>query len=728
MNRPTISSVLASAILLASLAFGGQLVRAEFAGWQGLRVIEQKGRPSLMRSADLDGDGHEELIVVNGRSSRLDIYTHREPSREADTVDNSQPNELPLAPDFDHKELQLEYVPRDVLAHDLDGDGHPELIVLVAPPNQVMVYALADGSWTKQYKIDMLDGDIPTRRDVMLLRKTADDGLELLVSMDNGIQSIDLKPGGRALWFTPREKRSRMDWWLADLDGDGREDLVELTRESNESLRWYHANAAGNLSPAAVLYDRAIKDAEVLRTGTKTQIATIDGTVSGILRRYELAEGETSPFGRQRPLALDDGMKAVWCGMLQGEQRALVVADTEAPRLLSYGLGDDDWLTEQAYPALSDIQAMASLPNAPSTLLLWTKDAADLRQSRWEADRLTYPEPWPQSEDVEDRKILALNTVGPITWWAQKVGKDLDLYVASSSSNEPKQTRFQGIGSKADQVLWIGGDRLLMKETHGRALKLAVLDDEKVKVTSPTHLKKATLGEFKLFAIGEDVRLGRLTDGVLQWLGDDLRSQEQIMLPQGQKLSDYVVENESRGWALQQGSRYVHRIEINDARLSRSVERIKVAAGQGLLKDPVLGMLLIGNDRITHLSEGNRNELRLVEVIDERVAASGGVKKTRFHRLSTTDIDRDGYEDLLLYDELQHRLTALGETPGQADGELAPKISWPVFDDKVYPYTDKSDNLVKEPRAVIAADFDGDQQQDLAILCHDRLLIYLARD
>ncbi len=750
MRLPTFCTTMVYLILV----FVG-VCRAEFPGWQALRVIEQKGRPSLMRAADLDVDGREELIVVNSRSSRLDIYSWREASSasEAEPLDAQRPNELPMAPDFDHQELQLEQVPRDVLVQDLDGDSQPELVVLVSSPNQVFVYRRqtvrektggektegeqTDIQWQKQYKIDLLEGDIPTRRDVLLVRSLGEEVFQLLVSMDNGIQQLLLKPSGRSEWLTPREQRGRINWWLADLDGDGHDDLVEQTRESNESIRWYRAAEDGTLTPAAVLRDRAVKDVELIRTGATTQLAVIDGAVSGILRCYQLDLGVASPFGQQRPLALEDGQKAVWCGMWQGEKRALVVADSEAPRLLSYGLGAAGWEPQQAYPALTDIRAMATLAAQPGTLLLWTKDAADLWTSRWEAGRLTYPEPMAQSPEEEDRKILVLDTVGPITWWVQKVGKDLDLYLSKPQAAEPLRIRFPKVGAKADQVLWIGGERLLVKETHGRALKLIALEEGQAKVTSPTHLKKATLREFKLFALGEDVRLGRLTDGVLQWLGDDLRSQEQVMLPQGQELSDYVTNdvtnNETSGWALQRGSPFVHRIEVNASRLSRSVEKVKLVEGTGLLRDPVLGMLLLGQDRVTHLGEGRSHELRLVEVIDERVGREGGVRKTRFHRLSTTDIDRDGYDDLILCDQLQHRLTVLGtdvsaDVSRSADGTLKPKISWPVFDDKVYPYTNKSDNLVKEPRAVLALDFDGDRLQDLSILCHDRLIIYLAHE
>lgn len=271
---------------------------------------------------------------------------------------------------------------------------------------------------------------------------------------------------------------------------------------------------------------------------------------------------------------------------------------------------------------------------------------------------------------------------------------------------------------------WPCGERLLVKETHGRGLKLIARDGDKAVVTSPTHLKKAVLTDFKLIAMGGEVRLGRFSDGVLQWLGADLRSYEQVMLPQGQELADYVADDEGGGWALQRESKYMHRIVIGASRLSKSVEKVKVATGTGLLRDPVLGILLLGHDRVTQLSEGRPRELKLRDVVDERVGRTGGVRKTRFHRLSTTDIDRDGYDDLIAYDELEHRLTVLADR----DGVLKVKIAWPVFDDKVYPYSNESDNLVREPRAVEAADLDGDGQQDLAIICDDRLILYLARE
>ena len=78
----------------------------------------------------------------------------------------------------------------------------------------------------------------------------------------------------------------------------------------------------------------------------------MDGAVRNILRRYDLTEGESNPFGLRRPLAVAGARKRAWCGMWQGDNRALVVADSDRPRLLSYVLGDTGWQEQQVFPAI----------------------------------------------------------------------------------------------------------------------------------------------------------------------------------------------------------------------------------------------------------------------------------------------------------------------------------------------------------------------------------------
>ena len=86
--------------------------------------------------------------------------------------------------------------------------------------------------------------------------------------------------------------------------------------------------------------------------------------------------------------------------------------------------------------------------------------------------------------------ILALGSVGTTSWWVQRVGADLDLYVWEKEQMEPVRTRFPGSGiegkAKAEKVIWLGGKRLLVQPSFSNSLKLLGVD-EAGKVTWPNR-------------------------------------------------------------------------------------------------------------------------------------------------------------------------------------------------------------------------------------------------
>src|SRR5688572_19411182 len=118
--------------MLAWCLSGASGLAATLEGWQGLRVIKQEGSPTRLVVADLDGSGRKQIVVANTRLSRLDIYRWLPPADrpQPSAADPNRPNELPLAPDWSHTELDLDDLPLDVIVQDLDGDGRPELLLL----------------------------------------------------------------------------------------------------------------------------------------------------------------------------------------------------------------------------------------------------------------------------------------------------------------------------------------------------------------------------------------------------------------------------------------------------------------------------------------------------------------------------------------------------------------------------------------------------------------------
>lgn len=733
-------------LVLAALAGPQGAFAAEaplaFDGWQGIRVIPLDGRAERLIVADLGGDRRDDIVVVNPRQARLDLYRWLpagERTRD-DAGDPDRPNELPLAPDWAHGEVSIDEMPVDAVAHDVDADGRPELLVLTSPSNRIAIYTQspdtavdAKSAWKKTGEWNLLAGTPTGKSGCLLVRDLSGGRHELLVSCEQGIQQLPLVRGGRAVWLAPRESRGRIDWHLADLDGDGDDDLVEWSSVARQVVRWHPCGDDGTLLPAQTIHDQPI---EGLQVGTRPREAAdvylLGGSDKGVLRRYQLAEGEATDVGRHDALPLAAAARRGWCGMLVGEAAeavpAIVAVDAAQPRLRVHRLGAAGWLAEESFPSIGGVKAVAAPAGAPGTLLAWAKDASDLHRCRWEHGRLTYPQPW--EREGKDRKIVALDSVGSTVWWAQRVGSDLDLFVWPADRAEPVVTRYEGLGPKVEQVVWLGGETLLVQDAYATAARLVTLVDGKPAVTSPALLAKADLSEYLVLEVDGKLRKARLTDGVLQWLGDDLHPVDQVMLTEGQKIASYLPVAAAAGaaaeaWALEQGGGFLHRLRADDAGVMRVVESVKPPAGTSLRWDPALGLVLVDQERVVRLSRGRPWELKLLESIDGRVGRRSGVSESTIHRILVTDLDGDGTDDVALCDDRKHQLTALLR---RTDG-LQRSVSWKVFEDRKYPYDGgESKDMVPEPRRLAGLDADGDGDRDLAMVSQDRLVVYLAND
>jgi hypothetical protein len=730
------------AVLAAAVCLCGPGLASAFDGWQGMRVIPLDGRAERLAVADLGNDGRDDVIVVNPRQARLDLYRWLAPAERTreDKKDPDRPNELPLAADWAHGEVAIDEMPVDAVAHDVDGDKRPELLVLTTPSNRISIYTQAadkavdaKGAWKKTGEWSLLAGTPTGRRGSLLVRDLPGGKHELLVSTEQGIQQLPLVRGGRAVWLAPREIRTRLDWHLADMDGDGDDDLVEWSNVGRQVVRWYACADDGSLLPAQTIHDQTVEGLQTAAPKAgKADLLLLGGSDKGVLRRYQLAKGEATDIGRQDALPMAGAAKRGWCGILLGEGAtrtpAIVAVDSAQPRLRVHRLGEAGWLAEETFPAIGGIKAVAAPAAAPGTLLVWAKDAADLHRCRWENGRLTYPQPWEQ--EGKERKILALEVVGSTVWWAQRVGADIDLYVWPADRPEPVKTRFVDLGAKVEQVVWLGGDTLLVQEAYAPAGKLVTLKDGKPVVSTPALLAKLEPGEYGVLEVGGALRKARLTDGVLQWLGDDLHPVDQVMLTEGQKIVSYLPIPTQPGkpaaaWALEQGGAFLHRLAADEAGVMRVVESVKPPAGAALRGDPVLGAVLVDQERIVRLSRGQPWELKLLESVDGRVGRRSGMSESTINRVLVTDIDGDRTEDVALCDDRKHELTAMLRG---ADA-LQRSVTWKVFDDRKYPYDGgQAKDMVSEPRLVAGLNADGDAARDLAVVSQDRLVIYVGRD
>ena len=81
------------------------------------------------------------------------------------------------------------------------------------------------------------------------------------------------------------------------------------------------------------------------------------------------------------------------------------------------------------------------------------------------------------------------------------------------------------------------------------------------------------------------------------------------------------------------------------------------------------------------------------------------------------DLDADGRPDVALTELTEHALVLLEAEPRK----LSRALGFKIFEDQAF----GSSPDLREPREVLSADLTGDDKDDLAVLVHDKLIVYV---
>ena len=183
--------------------------------------------------------------------------------------------------------------------------------------------------------------------------------------------------------------------------------------------------------------------------------------------------------------------------------------------------------------------------------------------------------------------------------------------------------------------------------------------------------------------------------------------------------------NESQAHALDNSRRTVHILEKDKSGIYRSVTEHEIAPTRALFIDPIFGTLALNDNSVSQISAGKNLELTMQEVLDKDLLELPDVKKPFVSDYRIMDVTGNGQNDILVIDYPHKRLTLISKNNEKYEQIL----SWEVFDDKKYPYSDgkSNQNSGTEPREILAGDFDKDGFRDLVMMCHDRIIYYLAK-
>ncbi|MBV6499903.1 MAG: hypothetical protein CJBNEKGG_02367 [Prosthecobacter sp.] len=404
--------------IAASSAFA-----AEGLYFNGPEVVKLDWNTSCPRAADFNGDGLMDLVVINQDRARLEFLLQRkEGLRPGDPERTSRPDRWSPVLEmsrFDKLPLVIGHNATTLAVGDWNGDRRSDIAYVTDEKKLILrTQSARPGDWSskKEFVLDSISEDTESlvcsdldgdgRGDLALLTSTR---LMILRQGQEGWKEPNTYVLGQADCGGLR---------AADLNGDGRTDLFYTAPDAQALLVRLQLKDASFAQEWRLEMEAGRCWAHAVRLGAAggSGVATInDGT--GMIEVARLTDDEVKPNAdrassiRYAMPAGDAKGGAVAFGDLNGDGDGdVVLTEAKNARLWFFaGNKDGSFQEGREFPALSGIEALAVADvngDSKNELVVLSPSEKSVATAHWQKDRLTYPEVIHQSTDA----LLALTT------------------------------------------------------------------------------------------------------------------------------------------------------------------------------------------------------------------------------------------------------------------------------------------------------------------------------
>src|ERR1035437_10043211 len=394
-------------------------------GFAGRESYPIDSQISNLHVADLDGDGLNDIIVVNNARSRINLLYNQ--TGKTNLTQKLKPtvkpelNELPPDARFRIESIASEKRIASLAVADLNGDDRPDLAYYGDPRELIVLYNQGSITWSapKRWPID--DGQLSV----------------------NGLSTGDLNGDGRTdlvllgencVYFLAQKEDHTLgepqkipysgsvkSVQVVDIDGDGRSDLLLVNWEDRNPFRFRLQKPDGALGPEIYFSTAPIRSywADNLEKNKKTQVITIAQN-SGRAQVSEFnrkpAEALSGSFRQGQfqvwPLNKSDKAKRglLWADVNGDGLPDLLVAEPDSGQISIYLQQPDGSLAAaKTFPTLAGISDLAVADwngDGKPEIFMLSADERQVGVARFdEKQRLPFPTLIPL-----DGKPLALAT------------------------------------------------------------------------------------------------------------------------------------------------------------------------------------------------------------------------------------------------------------------------------------------------------------------------------
>jgi hypothetical protein len=773
------ASILATVSVVAGSALYARQDGGETETWNELHrdygfsgIINSKVNEGLsdLTVADVDDDGRKDIVTVNNGRSKIEFLIQRAPG-DAGASDpklestGNVTNELPDEAFFKRDSYATEEQVSAIAIGDVDGDGKAELLYCGDSGKLSVVSKDDKGAFTRAVRFDVenlsasgraitvVDVDADGKNDVVVLGKET---TYFFKQTDKGRLEEALK--------LPNAQKDPGALYVCELDGDGRVDLVYVVPGTEWPFRWRFGKGAFAFGPELTSRFAEVRAWEVsdLNGDKKADVAAIrrrSGRVATLRLATKTVEGEQGfklssvrvvPFEPMK----DADKRADVLADVNGDGRPeLVVAEPSAARIVVYS----DVLAGQrfaAYPSMNGVTTprVGDVDGDGKVDLMVAAQAEEaIGQCAIGADgKIAFPTGLaiPGGQTLLSLEVVDQDGDGKAETWAMLA---------------------DGKGSKRK----VSVARLDAKGTPNLTVEVADVKSD------PTDLLVADINrdgknDLMLFVKGELPRIfgcnadGQgFTDfgtkelpgiGILKGVpkaalayGDvDGDGQNELLVPGpnfarslyfgADKLPKVVAqynldspaaELTSAGFADLDGDKKAEIVVVD----KRAAELVVLSQVDGAAKERLrvdLGELAGASVRFADLDANGSNDVLLVAKDRFGMIQNGGsdavletiadfdlpIKDGYPFELTLGDVNGNGETDAVFIESAHHLIAIAAVRANRIEYAL----KFPVFEERIF---DRGDGGGRpEPREIALGDVTGDGKNDIAILVHDRVLVY----
>ncbi|MCZ6787297.1 MAG: VCBS repeat-containing protein [Planctomycetota bacterium] len=722
-------------------------------GFRGFEIYKLKKSIAQLTACDVDGDGVKDLLIANNSRARIEVFLRRkEPVPPKMKAGDKLPNDIAYDQYYERKEILTEKQVWSMAAADLNGDGKIDVAYYGKPAELVVAYGDGKGGFaeTRRFKIDdgafaasgLAAGDLngDKRSDLVLLAKT---NTAIFFQDEKGTLSEPVR-------FSHTVKGVG-GMRLADLDADGRLDLVLLVGNSARSVRARFQQKDGSLGAEIAFATSPWRAIDFVDLDNKPgdEILVIQRN-SGVLRSLRLARKKAPALGTIEIHAFEKtrGSKprAMAIGDLNGDGRNdIVVTEPGSAQVAVYFQDESGAMTgRKLFPSLSGTSTVRladlSGDGKNDVIVMSSTEKAvgisSFRNGRLDFPRLIEVEGTPLALDTGDLNGDGKTDLAVIAELDKKRRAQIFLQQEKGGlGNVGRVVPLEKVKAADDLMIFDlsqnGTPELLIFDRYRSMRTLtATKDGNYIDVSGGSYrggfVNKISRGSVNPADLDHDGKIELMVARknyarVLTLVKAALTVREQVngASPNSQVLGAAALDDGlvalydkdiKAVTLLRRGQRgpfrMTHTLPVGDL----DFVGMQAADVNG---DQRKDLILLGKNRFGILyARGENREFA------ELYSVESTVRDARLQRFAVGDLNGNGQTDILVVDSANHGMQIFSYVASKGFSE---QIHWRVYEKKMHQRSRSSDGAME----LLIDDLDGDGKNDIALLVHDRLIVYI---